>query len=94
MDMEWESITQWIDPNLMVVVVACWVIGYALKQTPSVPNWSIVYAVTVAAVVIVSLLTGFNAESVIQGVLCGGVAVYGHQLVNQGLKALSSKQKD
>lgn len=88
--MTWDEITDLIDPRLMIVVAACWVIGYMLKQTPAVPDWSIVYAVTAVAIVCACLILGFQVESVLQGVLCGAVSVYGNQLVKQTF----TKRKD
>ncbi|ASA21940.1 phage holin family protein [Paenibacillus donghaensis] len=84
--MEWNAIANFIEPELLIVVAVCWVIGYILKQTPRVPDWTIIYLVTLGAVVLVSLTLGFNAESVLQGILCGAVAVYGNQLVKQARK--------
>ncbi|MHA6530171.1 phage holin family protein [Paenibacillus sp. BAC0078] len=69
-----------------MVVAVCWVIGYILKQTPRVPDWTIIYVVTLAAVVVVCLMLGFSPESILQGILCGAVAVYGNQLVKQTTK--------
>lgn len=86
--MEWSAIFNLIDPKLLIVVAACWVIGYVLKQTPSVPNWSIVYIVTLVAVVLTVWLLGWGPESLIQGVLCGAFAVYGNQLVKQAKKGV------
>lgn len=85
--MEWNAVANFINPELLIVVAVCWVIGYILKQTPKVPDWTIIYAVTLAAVVVVVLMLGFTAESVLQGVLCGAVAVYGNQLVKQAQKS-------
>lgn len=84
----WEEVKNLIDPSLMIVVVACWVIGYALKQTPRVPDWSIIYAVTAVAIVFAISTLGFHAQSVLQGILCGAFAVYGNQLVKQTNEAV------
>lgn len=81
--MDWNVIVEWIDPKLMVVVAACWCLGYILKQTPRVPDWLIIYIVTGAAVLFTVWAMGVRPESVIQGVLCGAFAVYGHQVVKQ-----------
>ncbi|KEQ23438.1 phage holin family protein [Paenibacillus tyrfis] len=93
MEMDWTNVYNMIDPKLVVVVVACWVLGYILKQTPLVPDWSIVYMVTAAAVFFVSLLIGFSAVAVMQGLMCGAVAVYGNQLVKQLKKANGDDQQ-
>mgnify|MGYP002623856404 CR=1 FL=1 len=81
--MNWETLFGLIDPSLIIVVAACWAIETVLKNTPRVPDWMIVYIVTAAAVVSVMTLQGMTAQSVIQGVLCGAFAVYGHQVIKQ-----------
>lgn len=83
---DWGLIFRLIDPALMLVVAACWVIGFALKRTPLVPDWTIIFIVTVIAIVFTTLILGLSAESVIQGILCGAVAVFGHQTVKQAKK--------
>lgn len=84
--MEWNTIAELLDPRLIIVLAACWVIGYVLKQTPRVPNWTIVYAVTLVSVVLTIWILGWGPESLIQGVLTGTVAIYGNQLVKQTQK--------
>ena len=81
--MDWGIIFELIDPQLFLVVAACWCLGYILKKTPRVPDWTIVYFVTLAAVLFTIGLQGFSIHSVIQGLLCGAFAVYGHQVVKQ-----------
>ncbi|ASA25431.1 phage holin family protein [Paenibacillus donghaensis] len=81
--MEWNIVSEFIKPELLMVVAACWIIGYILKQTPRVPNWTIIYAVTLVSIIIVFFMLGFTVESFLQGILCGAVAVYGNQLVQQ-----------
>ncbi|OMF54668.1 hypothetical protein BK138_16040 [Paenibacillus rhizosphaerae] len=81
--MDWNMIWQLIDPKLLIVVAACWIIGFVLKQTPKMPDWSIVYAVVVVAVLLTVWMLGWSAESLIQGILSGAFAVFGHQVVKQ-----------
>ncbi|KHL97371.1 PPE-repeat protein [Paenibacillus sp. IHB B 3415] len=85
--MEWNAVANFIKPELLAIVAVCWVVGYILKQTPRVPDWTIIYGVTLAAIILVSLTLGFTAESFLQGILCGAVAVYGNQLVKQVQKS-------
>ncbi|GIO39087.1 holin [Paenibacillus antibioticophila] len=85
--MEWNAIIEFINPELLIVVAACWIIGYVLKQTPRIPDWTIIYAVTVVAVAFAIVMLGFTPQSVLQGILCGAVAVYGNQLVKQAKKS-------
>lgn len=81
--MDWNIIFELIDPKLLVVVAVCWCLGYILKQTPHVPDWTIIYIVTGVAILLTVWMIGISPESVIQGVLCGAFAVYGHQIVKQ-----------
>lgn len=89
--MDWNTIFDLIHSEFMIVVVACWVIGYALKMTPRVRDWTIIYIVTLVAILLTGWMLGFSAESVVQGILCGAFAVYGHQLVKQSQKRCSGK---
>lgn len=90
--MEWNAIFELINPELLVVVAVCWIVGYILKQTPRVPDWCIVYVVSLVAIVFASILLGFGAQSVLQGILCGAVAVYGNQLLKQAREAANSDE--
>jgi hypothetical protein len=82
-ELDWNLLQQLIDPKLFVVVAACWAVGAALKHTPIVPDWTIIYGVTAVAVLLTIGLIGFSAQAVIQGILCGAFAVYGHQIIKQ-----------
>lgn len=90
--MDWTTAFNLIDPKLLIVVAACWVFGYVLKQTPKVADWTIVYLVTVAAVALSVGLLGWSVETLIQGVLAGSFAIYGHQVVKQSLKGDNDDQ--
>lgn len=90
--MDWTIINGLIRPELAGVLAVCWIAGYVLRQTPRVPNWSIVYAVTAVAVLMTCLLLGWSVESVIQGVLCGAVSVYGNQLLRQTREAVTGEE--
>lgn len=84
--MDWNMVADFIDAKFGVIIACCWVLGYIFKKTPFVPDWLIIYLVTAGAIVLVICLDGLNVEAVIQGMLCGAVAVYGHQLLKQTKK--------
>lgn len=92
--MEWSTIIQLIDPKLFIVVATCWVLGYILKQTPRVPNWSIVFLVTTFAIVFTIWMLGNSPEVILQGILCGAVAVYGHQIFKSAKQAKDIAKDD
>lgn len=60
-------------------------------RTPHVPDWTIVHAVTALAVALAAAMDGPSVRSmdgpsmrsVIQGILCGAFAIYGHQVAKQ-----------
>lgn len=81
--MDWSIAFRNIPTELLPVVIACWAIGYMLKRTPRVPDWSIVYFVTLFAVLGSGFTLGWSAEAVVQGTIAGAVAVFGHQFIKQ-----------
>lgn len=89
--MEWNVVSSFVKPELLLVLTVCWVIGYVLKQTPRVPDWTIIYIVTLVAIVVVCLMMGLSPDSFLQGILCGAVAVYGNQLVKQVKKGTDNE---
>ncbi|PAK51399.1 phage holin family protein [Paenibacillus sp. 7541] len=91
--MDWSMIFELIDPRLLIVVAACWVLGYIIKQTPRVPDWSIVYIVLIIAVWLTIGLLGWSVEALIQGILAGAFAVFGHQAVKQPVKAVKDHEE-
>lgn len=91
--MEWAALNEFIDPSLLTVVAACWAISYTVKQTPRVPDWSVAYIITAFAIVFVIAMQGVAAQSVLQGILCGAVAVYGNRLIKHATSGKVSKQE-
>lgn len=90
--MEWGTIAGLIDTRLLVVLAACWVIGYGLKRTPFIPDWSILFIVIGVAIVLVGGIIGFSTEAIVQGILVGAVAVTGHQAVKQAREAVEDDE--
>ncbi|MCY9593709.1 hypothetical protein PC41400_21525 [Paenibacillus chitinolyticus] len=86
--MNWETVINLIDSSFIVVVAACWVVGYVLKSTPRFPDWLIPYAVGVFAITFTVWTEGFSPANVLQGVLCAAAAVYGDQLTKQVKKGV------
>ena len=78
-----DTIGKYIDPAMLVVVAALWFIGYGLKQTPKVPNWSILWIVVLFGIVFGLMVVGPTVNGVIQGIIAAALAVLGHQIVKQ-----------
>ncbi|SDT41036.1 Phage holin family Hol44, holin superfamily V [Paenibacillaceae bacterium GAS479] len=83
-----EALSELIDPELSIVVAACWIIGMILKGTPQIANWTIVYIVSAVAILLAMALQGFTLKVGLQGLLCGAVSVYGHQVIKQSREAM------
>jgi hypothetical protein len=91
--MSLESLSELVEPGLTIVVAACWVIGMILKGTPKIPDWTIVYVVTLLAVILAMALQGWTLHNALEGLVCGAVAVYGHQLFKQTREAVVGGSK-
>lgn len=65
------------------VVIALWIIGFALKKTPGMKNWLIVYVLIFLGVLLTIWMLGFTPESLLQGIAAAGIAVLGHQAIKQ-----------
>lgn len=93
------DMTQYIKPELLVLIPVCLIIGLAIKHTEAVGNKYIplingIVTIVLSAIWIVSTTPFVDAQSVasaifiaiIQGVLCAGAATYGDQLIKQAKK--------
>ncbi|WP_309543421.1 phage holin family protein [Cytobacillus firmus] len=56
------KLLDFLNQNYYMLVPALWVIGYALKQTPKIPDWSIVWILLIISVSAGSLAFGFSFE--------------------------------
>ncbi|MCM3783661.1 phage holin family protein [Neobacillus mesonae] len=89
--MEWNAIFELIDPTLIGVLAACWVIGFAIRKIPKIPDWTIIFFVTVAAILFTVGMHGWSVQSLIQGILVAAFAVYGNQIVQQTARGVDQK---
>lgn len=82
-----------LSENYYMLVPALWVLGYALKQTPLVPDWSILWILLIISVTIGSIAFGFSIYGVVNGIIAAGIAVLGHQMVKQTIEGASERKK-
>ena len=74
----------YITENALILVPVLLVIGAIFKNTERVKDKYIPIILLPAGIILsVWLMGGFNADSVIQGILVTGAAVYGNQLIKQ-----------
>ena len=78
-----------IDSNIYILTPVLFIMGKILKSTPKLPNWIIPYLLGAAGIAMCVGVQGFNVDAVTQGVLVSGLSVYGHQLIKQGVSALT-----
>lgn len=84
--MDWSTVFSMIDPKLIIVLAACWVVGIAIKRIPRIPDWTIIFVVTIFAILMTCWLLGWSPESLIQGILVGAFSVYGNEALKQAKK--------
>lgn len=68
------------------VVIALWIIGLFIKETPKVKDWIIPFILLPFGILGTVSLMGFNPDGILQGVIVTGVAVYGNQLIKQAME--------
>jgi len=78
-----EILNEYLIEEALIVIPALLILGKIIKGTPNIKHWTIPYVLLILGIAFTIALTGFNVDSVIQGVLVSGAAVFGHQLVKQ-----------
>ncbi|HEO8418375.1 phage holin family protein [Niallia sp. FSL W8-0635] len=87
--MEW--LQSFLLDHYYILVPVLWIIGYALKQTPIIPDWSIIWILLLASILLATFAYGLNFEAVTNGIIAAGVSVFGHQLAKQTIQKNVSK---
>ncbi len=72
-----------ISEQLTLVVPALMIIGYALKKTPRVADWLIVWILLLIGVLASGLTLGFTVSGLANGVIAAGAAITTHQAYKQ-----------
>ncbi|MGI6154278.1 MAG: phage holin family protein [Christensenellaceae bacterium] len=77
------DLLSYIVDQALILIPVLLVIGQIIKAIPSIPNWLIPIILLVPGVVGAGFLGDWTVESIIQGVLVTGAAVYGNQIYKQ-----------
>lgn len=88
-----EFLIEYLNQNYYILVPALWVIGFALKQTPKVPDWSILWILLIAAIGFGTFAFGISYEGILNGILAAGIAVLGHQMFKQTMSSHKKKKE-
>lgn len=78
------EIINYITENALILIPVLLVVGAILKNTEKIKDKYIpVILLPIGIILSVWIMKGFSADSVIQGILVTGAAVYGNQLIKQ-----------
>lgn len=77
------DLTTYVSASSLILVPVVYIIGMILKGIEKIPDKYIPVILLVVGIGASLGVNGFNANSVIQGVLVTGVAVYTNQLLKQ-----------
>lgn len=78
------EIINYITENALILIPVLLVVGAILKNTEKIKDKYIpVILLPIGIILSIWIMKGFSADSVIQGILVTGAAVYGNQLVKQ-----------
>ncbi|WP_235860313.1 phage holin family protein [Rossellomorea aquimaris] len=72
-----------IHPQLTILVPALWVLGFALKKTPHIPDWLIIWILLAAGVAASTSTLGLDFNGIANGFICTGAAITTHQSFKQ-----------
>ena len=80
------SIAEYVTKNALALIPALMVVGEIVKGIRAIDDRWIPLILLPLGVLGSVLLSGFNADAVVQGVLVAGAAVYGDQIEKQVFK--------
>ncbi|WP_024622159.1 phage holin family protein [Metaclostridioides mangenotii] len=77
------DIMSFIPEQLMIIVVTLNVLGFACKSIPKFDDRYIPITLLAIGIIFSIFLVGFNVTSIMQGILCWGVAIGVNQTYKQ-----------
>lgn len=77
------DIASYIVNEGLILIPALYIIGMMIKSTPKVQDWLIPYILGALGIAGAVGLMGVSVNSVIQGILVAGAAVYTNQIIKQ-----------
>ena len=73
-----------IKPEYAAIVGILWALGTVVKSIKKIPNNYIPFILTATAILLVCIMTkSIDGISIIQGILCACVSIYGNQIKKQ-----------
>ncbi len=92
--MDWNTVLNFVRPELLILVIFVWCLGLFLKKTPAFKQeWIIPMILLVVSIIITVLYIAFVIgdgltaasviSAVIQGVIIAALAVFGNEILKQ-----------
>ncbi|EHK2400404.1 phage holin family protein [Clostridium perfringens] len=78
-----DNIIKFVPEQLLILVAALYIIGFFLKRTPKVANWTIPWILMFLGIGFSISIMGLDATSILQGIICSFSAIATNQLVKQ-----------
>lgn len=72
-----------IDQQIALVAPALMVLGYALKRTPMIYDWLIIWILLFFGILASVITLGFSVNGIANGAVAAGVAITTHQAYKQ-----------
>lgn len=78
-----ENIIKFVPEQLLILVAALYIIGYFLKSTPKIKDWTIPWILLVLSVGFSISIMEVSSTSILQGIICSFGAIATNQFVKQ-----------
>lgn len=72
-----------LPPEVLIIIVALYIIGMVFKRIPSCPDWLIPVLVILLGIALTTATLGYTATNVTWGIVAGGLSVGGNQVFKQ-----------
>lgn len=86
MEIDVNVLQSYLDPKMLIVIVALWAVGSIIKKLPSIPDKWIILILTAISLTLAVLILGVNEQAIIQGIIAVCISVYSHQILKQSTK--------
>lgn len=81
--MEYQLIEAFIEESAFILIPVIYIIGMFLKTIEFIKDKYIPFILLCIAIIISIALNGFNVNSILQAILCSGLAVFFNQSIKQ-----------
>lgn len=81
--MEYQLIEAFIEKSALIIIPTIYILGMFLKAIEIIKDKYIPIILLCIAIIISIALNGFNVNSILQAILCSGLAVFFNQSIKQ-----------